>query len=207
LNFFSQKNKNMKKIQLVIMGAALVLAVQAHATLYELNFTQTGESDTYNNATPQSSTDASGWLDVQNGLAVGGTLDVTTGPDVGVYSLVTGSGDDGTFVYDNIVYTTPVNGGFLDTTAGLLWTVNGSSGNTGVSSELNMWYNAVAQYGDSAGSYSLWGATPDYNPEAYGSATLTPAPIPEASTMLAGAMMLLPFGIGAIRSLRKERTA
>ncbi len=30
-------------------------------------------------------------------------------------------------------------------------------------------------------------------------------PVPEASTMLAGALMLLPFGIGAIRSLRKER--
>ncbi len=31
------------------------------------------------------------------------------------------------------------------------------------------------------------------------------APVPEASTVMAGALMLLPFGIGAIRSLRKER--
>jgi hypothetical protein len=32
-----------------------------------------------------------------------------------------------------------------------------------------------------------------------------PVPVPEASTVLAGALMLLPFGIGAVRSLRKER--
>ena len=34
-----------------------------------------------------------------------------------------------------------------------------------------------------------------------------PAPVPEASTIMAGALMLLPLGIGAVRSLRKERTA
>jgi opacity protein-like surface antigen len=32
-----------------------------------------------------------------------------------------------------------------------------------------------------------------------------PVPVPEASTVMAGALMLLPFGIGAVRSLRKER--
>ncbi len=37
----------------------------------------------------------------------------------------------------------------------------------------------------------------------------TPAatPVPEAPTVLAGAMMLLPFGIGAYRAMRKERAA
>jgi hypothetical protein len=34
----------------------------------------------------------------------------------------------------------------------------------------------------------------------------SPASVPEASTVMAGALMLLPFGIGAIRSLRRERT-
>jgi hypothetical protein len=33
-----------------------------------------------------------------------------------------------------------------------------------------------------------------------------PGSVPEASTVMAGALMLLPFGIGAIRSLRRERT-
>jgi hypothetical protein len=204
-----QNNKYMRKIQLAILGAAVVMAVQARATLtvYDINFTQTGESDTYGQAVPPSVTDASGWLDVENGLAVGGVLEVTgNGPDAGVYTLVAGVGTDGSFQYDNIVYTTPVNGGFLDSTAGLLWTLNGSAGDNSTASEMNMWYNAGAQYGDPAGSYSLWGALPNYDPEAYGDASLTPAPVPEASTMLAGALLLLPLGIGAIRSLRKERT-
>jgi hypothetical protein len=33
------------------------------------------------------------------------------------------------------------------------------------------------------------------------------APVPEANTVVAGALMLLPLGIGAARALRKERTA
>jgi hypothetical protein len=33
------------------------------------------------------------------------------------------------------------------------------------------------------------------------------APVPEPTTVLAGALMLLPLGIGAVRSLRKDRTA
>jgi hypothetical protein len=36
---------------------------------------------------------------------------------------------------------------------------------------------------------------------------LAPTPVPEASTVMAGALMVLPLGIGAIRALRKERTA
>jgi len=35
--------------------------------------------------------------------------------------------------------------------------------------------------------------------------TSVPVPVPEVSTVMAGALMLLPFGVGAIRSLRKER--
>lgn len=35
----------------------------------------------------------------------------------------------------------------------------------------------------------------------------TLAPVPEANTVVAGALMLLPLGIGAVRALRKERTA
>lgn len=34
-----------------------------------------------------------------------------------------------------------------------------------------------------------------------------PAPVPEASTIMAGALMLLPLGLGAVRAIRKERTA
>jgi hypothetical protein len=50
------------------------------------------------------------------------------------------------------------------------------------------------------GTKGPWGDNPPS-----GSPIPVPVPVPEASTVLAGALMLLPFGIGAIRSLRKER--
>jgi hypothetical protein len=42
---------------------------------------------------------------------------------------------------------------------------------------------------------------------AQGSILAPAAPVPEANTVVAGALMLLPLGIGAVRALRKERTA
>jgi hypothetical protein len=45
------------------------------------------------------------------------------------------------------------------------------------------------------------------NPNVDGSATITLAPVPEASTMLAGALMLLPLGMSAVRIMRKNVTA
>jgi hypothetical protein len=36
---------------------------------------------------------------------------------------------------------------------------------------------------------------------------LSPAPVPEPATVVAGALLLLPLGVGAVRSLRKERVA
>jgi hypothetical protein len=63
--------------------------------------------------------------------------------------------------------------------------------------------------GPTAGTGSLidgtsgpWGD----NPGAGGSPIPVPG-VPEASTIVAGALMLLPLGIGAVRSLRKERAA
>jgi hypothetical protein len=43
--------------------------------------------------------------------------------------------------------------------------------------------------------------------DAWGSPALIPAPaaVPETSTLLAGAMMVLPFGVSVYRSLRKDR--
>jgi len=183
------------------MAAALVMAVQARASLYNLTFTQTGESDQYGNALPASVTDAVGQLNVVGGVAVGGTLDVISGPDMGNYILVTAppTGSDGTFQWDNLVNTA---GPFFSSNAGLLWSVSGIAGN---SAEMNMWYNNVTQYSQPAGSYSLWGAPPAYNPEAFGDVTLTA--VPEPTTMIAGALLLLPFGASTLRILRKNRTA
>jgi hypothetical protein len=67
-------------------------------------------------------------------------------------------------------------------------------------------------FGPTAGSGSLnddttgpWGD----NPGSTGTPITVPtvAAVPEASTVMAGVFMLLPLGIGAARSLRRERTA
>lgn len=68
----------------------------------------------------------------------------------------------------------------------------------------------TSYFGPTAGSGSLidggsgpWGD----NAGSGNGSTSIPVPVPEASTVVAGALMLLPFGIGAVRSLRKERNA
>jgi len=61
---------------------------------------------------------------------------------------------------------------------------------------------SVTALGYTSGTQT-WFTTP--SPTAY-TGTITPAPVPEASTVVAGALMLLPLGIGAIRAVRKDRT-
>jgi len=54
-----------------------------------------------------------------------------------------------------------------------------------------------------ANSYNVNVATAD---DGVSANTQDLAPVPEASTVMAGALMLLPLGIGAVRAIRKERT-
>ena len=65
-------------------------------------------------------------------------------------------------------------------------------------------------YGPTDGAGSLnddttgpWGD----NPGSSGTPIIVPTAVPEASTIFSGAMLLLPFGISAMRSLRKDRNA
>jgi hypothetical protein len=45
------------------------------------------------------------------------------------------------------------------------------------------------------------------NPGSTGTPITVPTAVPEASTVFSGAMLLLPFGLSAMRSLRKDRNA
>lgn len=45
------------------------------------------------------------------------------------------------------------------------------------------------------------------DPQTWNYSVVAPAAVPEASTVMAGALMLLPLSIGAIRAVRKDRTA
>lgn len=66
-------------------------------------------------------------------------------------------------------------------------------------------YSQVVVY-DSAHNYAPNGAAVIDTLSA-NSADLAPAPVPEPSTVIAGALMLLPLGIGAVRGLCKWRAA
>ncbi len=188
----------MKSLKLLAIAAALVMAAQAHATLFNITY-----------ASSDGSTTASGDItatDLGGGVyqATAATFDVITAGDglsIGNYTLLVpggsptppnyGTSPSGYFYYDNGVY--PANNPFLSN-PGLLFTGPSPSDTL----ELNL-------YGNGSGEGAYYQLYDDTGANNTGYAILTPAPVPEASTMVAGALMLLPFGIGAIRSLRKER--
>jgi hypothetical protein len=179
-NKIRKQKETMKKIQLAIMAAAMVIAVQARASLYDITFTGGGST-------------ANGQIDVVSGLATSGFLTITAGPQMGTYALLPGgpgvtTSPLGNFNTDSQVFTAAPTF-FLDSW-GLLFT-DGTV-------EINMW-------GNSPGNYSLWGAPPQWSPQVDGgTATLTA--VPEASTMIAGALLLLPFGASTLRILRRKQT-
>lgn len=202
----------MKTIKLTITAVALVAAVQARGSLYQINFSG------------HDGTDASGEINVNNnGFVTSGNLTVNGGSAAdGSWTLadLPNAGEQlspmGAFIVDNEVTTGPA--GIQIDFWGLLFT-DGKS-------ELNLWYNASGnQYGP-AGSYSLWANNPGYNqyystestdipppPILSGAGTpgvsplftsVLPAAVPEPSTMFAGALLLLPFGVSALRIVHKN---
>lgn len=170
-----------------------------------LTFVVTAQAEDYSltyNAATSDGTAATGQLDIVAGQAVSGTLDVTAGLNAGNYILVApGSGADGSFTYDNLV--DPSSPAFLDAT-GLVWTVTGAQDG---SAEMNMWYNAadISYYGSDiqpGGSFSLWGAPPNWAVESYGTATLTANsdPVPDGGLTVA----LLGGALVGVQVLRRK---
>jgi hypothetical protein len=128
----------------------------------------------------------------------GSTFSPTTGNPVTSFTVDTpfstsianistdSSGVAGFLIANNSVtwnYTTPANSDTLSYTSLFGPVLGGGSGN------------------DGAPAVSWSTANPG------GSSIPDPAQVPEASTIMAGALMLLPLGIGAVRAIRKERTA
>jgi hypothetical protein len=170
----------MKKIQIAIMAAALAAAMSANASFFDITYTDGGANV------------GAGQIDVVGGLAISGSFTVTAGSAVGTWNLVPGAGSDGSFFWDSLILA----GNPFLTGAGLLFS------GTGLLSayEINMW-------GNGPGNYSLDGNIGgNFNPVSHGGlATLTA--VPEPTTMIAGALLLLPFGASTLRMLRKHRPA
>jgi hypothetical protein len=102
-----------------------------------------------------------------------------------------------------------VNSGSLTSTAGAPGYINSGYVDWLYGSPVNTdTVSFTSAYGPTLGGASADDGSPAVSwssANVGGSPVPVPAPVPEASTFMAGALMLLPFGIGAVRSLRKER--
>jgi len=176
------------------MAAALVMAVQARATLYDIGFTASDNSIL-----------ANGNVDVNGSqIATSGQFTIFVGPSwlQGTYALIptTGPGVNtspalGGYVcnYDN--WVNPAADPFIDS-HGLLF----SNGETVL--DINLMGNSPGNNGYEFGVLTAAGVVIDVT----GGASISLAPVPEPTTMVAGALLLLPFGASTLRILRK-RTA
>jgi hypothetical protein len=193
----------MKELKLAIMATALVAAVHARATLYDITFTGTGIT-------------ATGQVDVNaSDIATSGFLDVTYGTTINYLNLaptgyvVEDNNGDELFGQDN--YFNPnsaTQGGYLSATGGLIFydgTASYSSGIIHVLGEMALSNNG------STPNLNGFGKTPDgygYSiPNINGTLTVALAPVPEASTIIAGMLLLLPLGASSLRILRRNRMA
>jgi hypothetical protein len=135
----------------------------------------------------------------------GGIQEASVSPTTATINL---GGVVATLTWENIYSVSTVAGGF-----NYFQTINLSNfSGTSTSSQLN----ALAAAGSgivelnytwtSPESLSTLAATTTDITDSY-SGQITASPVPEANTIVAGALMLLPLGIGAVRAIRKERTA
>jgi hypothetical protein len=185
----------------------LGLAVQANASWYDISFSGSDHDG---------AVQAFGKIEVVGGIAEAGWLDVSgagAGNNVsagvngaGVYTLVPGTGlnaltlGPATFFYNNVVDpgSTPFTY-YLGLPVGLAWE------NTADDAAIGL-YNL----GDAQGDYTLVGET-DGAPTGFsseGDAWLHRGGtcVPEPTTILSGALMLLPFGASTLRILRRKLT-
>jgi hypothetical protein len=176
----------MRTTQLALITVGLVAGVQGNAAFCDITFTGGNSVAAY------------GQVEVVNNLALDGFLTVNAGPNQGTYLLVPGPAGsvrlpDGTdLIYDNKVNlgSDPVLTG-----EGLAFVSRDSSGNPLVG--FNLW-------GNSPGSYTLFGTPPWGQPNENGTANFTV--VPESSNMFAGAflLILLPFGASWVRNWRSR---
>lgn len=186
-------------INLLCSMAILTLGSANHAVaaIYQINFND-GHGDA-----------GCGQIDVECGnncnYAYSGYLNVTAGGAAGNWSLYTAGGTSaypnymyspaGAYIYNNAVYLGGANPQYpaakpLLDDYGLLFTQ--SNGN-----ELNLWGNADGSY-TLGGNVNGW---QNFNVQiSFENTTITP--VPEASTGLAIAFLLVPIGTTVVRSLR-----
>lgn len=177
-----------------------MLAVQARASLFNITFTS-NDGTTLAVASITADPLGGGAFEATGGsIAVSGVL---TPFMIGNYGLVpnpnypTSTGalvsQSGYFIYDDLVQSG--QNPFLSN-AGLLFQGPGNQ-----TLELNLFSNGPS-FPVPNGTYQLYD---NRGVNLFGDATISA--VPEPTTMVAGALLLLPFGASTIRILRKNRTA
>ena len=191
---------NLKTIfaALALTGFVSVPLAKANTLDVSFSYTQVGETYQYGSPAVGIFTSATGTLVVDGGHVTSGTLTVDgTGPGNGNYVLIPGSGGNNLFAYDN--------NWFIDETAGLLWSTNG----TDQGREFNMWSTgANGEFGQPGGFYALWsGANANaqlYDVESYGnvffSITSHVAAVPDGSATVG----LLGLGLAGLALARRK---
>jgi hypothetical protein len=192
----------MKKMQLFVLAGALLLGTQARATMYDITY-----SDPEGNigsgsltASPNgdgSYTIVSGTFALSAGPFAGADASFVSYPNGGVAVLYGGTDFIGV---DDLLF--PSGTAYVDGDGPIFNDASyPRSGGTGLA--FNLYYNGS--------SYELlfngYNNQPWATSYSGGTLRLNAVPVPEPTTMVAGAMLLLPFGMSAIRIMRKSPTA
>jgi hypothetical protein len=213
----------MKNYKTILAAAAVGLGLSAATSQASLNINSGGTLGGLSQitSTTQNYSDISGSLDLAGTLTsavYSGVNGLTLGGDTFVYTLAESGAPGVNDVVDSLSLT-----GFAGTTYSVYYiTPTGSqispagtynvAPSTGV---ITLLFNQNLTAGQGFSQIVLYDSSPTYAPNlaavldtlSANTADLAPAPVPEASTVMAGALMLLPLGIGAVRAIRKERTA
>ena len=186
----------MKKLCLVLalVGALWATSAQAALQFYNISFID---------APPGNIASGVIAVDMATGTALSGTLTVLTGSAAGTYTLLPSAGltlsPSGAFQFDNQILGIPPGppaNPYLDL-YGLAFTGTGSQTGT----EVNLWGQPDGQ----GNAYMFWGWNGSaYVPTASGGAAISLSTVPEPTTVVAGALLLLPFAASTLRSFRKK---
>lgn len=190
--------KCVKTVVVAVMLAALGLSAQAQIIITPILFTYTGQSG--GSSVPNSTLAITYGVTLSGGLYTYSYI-LTSPPDDPMLSFTLGSKaspvDVQSVAFANTGKTDLALDGITATSIVFGWDFN-----SGVSSD-TVSYTSIN--GPALNTFTIndddvvW-TSPALIPSP------APTPVPEAPTFLAGAMMLLPFGIGAYRAVRKQRS-
>jgi len=187
------------KLTVAIMAGVMGLAVQAHAQMYDITFDIDG-NDGSGVLTATANGDGTYLVTSASVLVTSGSWSSATpyilapnGDNDGTFGLY-GQSSEGHFsggadmIYDNILY--PGSPLTLDSDGLGFWTTSGTAG---------LGFNLF-------GVNTFYGLGQLGNP-VVSDGTIDIVAVPEPTTVIAGALLLLPFGASTLRVLRKNRMA